>query len=56
MENVTQEEYCGTWLILFDDGTYLELYGTEKYVDEWIHAKRKINGDTRTYRKAKWDD
>lgn len=44
------------WIILFDDSRYLELYGTEQYVDEWLHTRMSITNDKRSYRKVIWDD
>lgn len=49
-------EYNGTWLVLFDDGRYLECYGTEQEIDEWVQYKMSLVNDERTYRKVKWDD
>lgn len=38
------------WIILFSNGTYLELYGTESYVDEYLARSNY------TYRKIIWEE
>ena len=40
------------WIVLMNDGTYVELSGTEKYVDDWM--KRMY--PSKTYRKVIWND
>lgn len=40
------------WIILFNDGTYKELFGTETHVEEWVSAHYPQQG----YRKIIWDN
>lgn len=40
------------WVILLNDGKYLELYGTEEYVNTWMAKHHPGRG----YRKLIWKD
>ena len=60
MKDKTQEklvtEDMATWLVLFSDGRYLELYNTKEGVEEWLAYRMGLTHDTRTYRLVKWTD
>lgn len=45
--NPPKEEY---WVVLLNDDKYVELYGTEEYVAEWM--EKRYPG--RSYRKLPW--
>lgn len=53
MLNKKYDDQIHTWIVLLDDGTYKELYGTYQYCVDWM-AERDNYGQG--YRLVIWDD